>query len=196
LNQEIVMSQQASAAKSTASTAAAGDKKFFDLHTRGIGYLNRTRWVTIKGKGGRRADTFLCCSVNALHGDADNPDNTLFDCRVSGTDAQQIVQAVMPAVEAKKKVLVGFAIGDIFAHVYERKVKTKGADNQWRETGEMETASLIKGRLIQIGYVKIDDEVVYRIDDGVVYSTLPLAQGADRGSSDAQRRDGTNDIPY
>lgn len=187
------MSQQASASK---SNGAAGDKKFFDLHTRGLGYLNRTRWVNIKGKGGRRADTFLCCSINALHGDADSPDSSLFDCRVSGTDAQQIVQVLMPAIDAKKKVLIGFTIGDIFAHVYERKVKEKGADNKWRETGATETASLIKGRLIQIGYVKIDTEVVYRIDDGLVYTTLPLAQGDDQGSAGEQRRDGTDDIPY
>ena len=181
---------------STQSNAAAGDKKYFDLHTRGLGYLNRTRWAEVKGKGGRRSESFLCCSLNALHGEIDSPDNTLFDCRVSGSDAQQIVQALMPCVDAKKKILVGFTIGDIYAHLYERKVRTKGADNKWRETGEKEMASLIKGRLIQIGYVKIDDEVVYRNDGGVVTTSLPLAQGDGQASAGEQRRNGTDDIPY
>jgi hypothetical protein len=176
------MNQDTSVSKSNPpSTAAQGEKKFFDLHTRGIGYLNRTRWVNTKGKGGRRGDTFLACSVNALHGDVEDPNSTLFDCRVSGTDAQAIVQAVMPAVDAKKKVIVGFVIGDIYAHIYERKVKVQEGDS-WRETGETETAALVKGRLLQLTYVKIDADVVYRIEDGVVHTTLPLESSDDEGS--------------
>jgi hypothetical protein len=180
------MSQQ----KSSSSSNAQGEKKFFDLHTRGIGYLNRTRWVNTKGKGGRRGESFLACSINALHGASDDPNTTLFDCRVSGSDAQQIVQAVMPDVEANKKVIVGFTIGDIYAHVYERKIKKQGADNKYYETGEMETASLIKGRLLQITYVKVEDEVVYRINaDGVIETTLELATA---NEGDSEGRTGTN----
>lgn len=187
------MSQQNAASTSNTSNAAPGEKKFFDLHTRGIGYLNRTRWVNTKGKGGRRGDTFLACGINALHGDVEDPNTTLFDCRVSGNDAQQIIQAVMPSVAADKKVIVGFAIGDIYAHVYERKVKTKDDKGQWRETGATETASLIKGRLLQITYVKVDSEVVYRVDsDGVIFTSLTLSQPAeDQGSEPQQYRDGT-----
>lgn len=182
------MSQQTSTNSNANGTPAQG-KRFFDLHTRGIGYLNRTRLVNTKGKGGRRGESFLACSINALHGDADDPNTSLFDCRVSGNDAQRIVQAVMPDVEAKKKVVVGFTIGDIYAHVYERKVKKLEADGKWRETGATETACLIKGRLLQITYVKIDDEVVFRVDaDGVVTTTLDLSDAGDG----QQRRDGTN----
>ncbi len=178
------MSQQSSTNPSNATSAQG--KQFFDLHTRGLGYLNRTRQVNTKGKGGRRGEAFLACSINALHGDRADPNTSLFDCRVSGNDAQRIVQAVMPDVEAKKKVIVGFTIGDIYAHVYERKVRTQGADGKWLDTGETEIASLIKGRLLQITYVKIDDDVVYRVDaDGVVTTTLDLSDGD-------QRRDGTN----
>ena len=101
------MSQQSS---TNPSNTPAQGKQFFDLHTRGIGYLNRTRWVTTKGKGGRRGEPFLACSINALHGDVEDPNTSLFDCRVSGNDAQRIVQAVMPDVEAKKKVIVGFTL--------------------------------------------------------------------------------------
>ena len=177
------MSQQSS---TNSSNAPAQGKQYYDLHTRGLGYLNRTRMVNTKGKGGRRGEPFLACSINALHGDREDPNTSLFDCRVSGNDAQRIVQAVTPDVEAKKKVTVGFTIGDIYAHVYERKVKKQDADGKWRETGETEIASLIKGRLLQITYVKIDNDEVYRVDsDGVVTTTLDLSDGD-------QRRDGTN----
>lgn len=183
------MSQQSSTNPSNTNATPAQGKQFFDLHTRGIGYLNRTRLVNTKAKGGRRGDTFLACSINALHGDVGDPNTSLFDCRVSGNDAQRIVQAVMPDVESKKKVIVGFTIGDIYAHVYERKVRTRDADNSWRETGATETTSLIKGRLLQITYVKIDDDVVFRVDsDGAVTTTLDLSDAGDG----EQARDGTN----
>lgn len=169
------MRNQQSASQSTSNDAHGS--KFFDLHTRGLGYLNRIRVVTTKGRGGRRGDAFLACAVNALHGDAEDPNTSLFDCRVSGKDAQGIVQALMPEVEAHKKVLIAFTIGDTYAHAYERKAKVRDAKNQWRETGEMETAALIKGRLLQITYVKVDNEVVYRIDkDGLVDTSLNLSQ--------------------
>ncbi len=70
------MNQQQAAAQSTSNTAQ-GQKKFFDLHTRGLGYLNRVRMVTTKGKGGRRGDSFLACAVNALHGDSEDPNPSL-----------------------------------------------------------------------------------------------------------------------
>ena len=178
------MNQSQSASQSTSNNAQA-QKKFFDLHTRGIGYLNRVRLVTTKGKGGRRGESFLACAVNALHGDSEDPSTTLFDCRVSGKDAQDIVHALMPAVQDNKKVIIGFAIGDIYAHVYERKSKIRDANNQWKETGETETTALIKGRLLQITYVKIDGEIVYSIDqDGMIHTTLMLPQTADDQGSD------------
>ena len=169
--------QQRNSASSDASNG------YFDLHTRGIGYLNRTRWVDTKGKGGRRGTPFLACSINALHGDAKDPNTSLFDCRVSGSDAQEIIQAVMPSVEKKEKVIVGFVIGDIYAHTYERKVRENG-----KETGAVEAACLIKGRLLQITYAKVGDEVVYHKDkEGVVTTSLDLA-----GSDDSDRT-GTHD---
>jgi hypothetical protein len=178
------MSQQQSASQST-SNDAQGEKKFFDLHTRGIGYLNRVRMVTTKGKGGRRGDSFLACAVNALHGDSEDPNTSLFDCRVSGKEAQDIVQALLPEVTANKKVIIAFCIGDTYAHTYERKVKVRDANNQWKETGETETTALIKGRLLQITYAKVDGEVVYRIDeDGLVQTSLKLPESTEDQSSD------------
>jgi hypothetical protein len=176
---------------SNQQTNASASNDYFDLHTRGIGYLNRTRWVDIKGKGGRRSEPFMACSINALHGEASDPNTSLFDCRVSGADAQEIIQVLMPLVAAKdkdgrnsNKVIVGFVIGDTYAHLYERKVRDNG-----RETGESEMACLIKGRLLQITYVKVNDEVVYHKDkEGNVTTSLDLGV-----SDDEPRRTGTHD---
>ncbi|EML6089314.1 DUF3577 domain-containing protein, partial [Pseudomonas aeruginosa] len=44
----------------------AQEAKYFDLHTTGIGYLNRIREVPI-----RRGEPFLAATVAALHGAAD-----------------------------------------------------------------------------------------------------------------------------
>lgn len=163
--------------------------EYFDLHTRGIGYLNRARWVDVKGKGGRRGEPFLACSINALHGAVSDPNTSLYDCRVSGADAQEIVQVLTPLVMAKdkdgrsgNKVIVGFVIGDTYAHLYERKVRENG-----RDTGTTEMACLIKGRLLQITYVKVNDEVVYHKDkEGNITTSLAL------GASDEPRRTGTH----
>jgi len=170
--------------------SASVANEYFDLHTRGIGYLNRTRWVETKGKGGRRSEPYLACSINALHGAVSDPNTSLFDCRVSGADAQEIVEVLSPLVLAKdqngrnsNKVIVGFVIGDTYAHLYERKVRENG-----RDTGTTEMACLIKGRLLQITYVKVNDEVVYHKDkEGNI--TTSLALGA---SNDEPRRTGTH----
>ena len=77
--------------------------KYFDLHTTGIGYLNRVREVKPQ-----RTQPFLAVDIFALHGSADNVEYNRFDCRVSGKEAQEVIRSLMPAVEADRKVLVGF----------------------------------------------------------------------------------------
>lgn len=42
--------------------------QFFNLHTRGIGYLNRVREVTAK-----KGNPFMACTIAALRGDTDSP---------------------------------------------------------------------------------------------------------------------------
>src|SRR3546814_20695915 len=50
----------------TMNPASSNTKSYFDLHTSGIGYLQRVRMVPVRG--GRRAESFLACSVAALVG--------------------------------------------------------------------------------------------------------------------------------
>ena len=147
----------------------------FNLHVSGIGYLNRVRWVQPK-QAGRKAQPFLACSVSALRGNAESPDYTYLDLRVSGQEAAELVEKCMEDVDQNRKVVISFKVGDIYPHMYERDVKVDG-----RKTGEKEMACLIKGRLLLINTITIDGERVYtRQTEDDVPSTEP---GADPDAS-------------
>ena len=119
--------------------------KYFDLHTTGIGYLNRVREVKPE-----RGQPFLAVDISALHGSADNVEYTRFDCRVSGQTAQEIVRQLKPAIEDGRTVLVGFKIGDLYAETFTY------------ERGERDgqTGISLKARLLRIGWAKVDGEPV------------------------------------
>lgn len=129
---------------------------YFDLHTKGCGYMNRIRWVAPKGNG-RKAEKFLACAINALHGKIDDPQYSYMDLRVSGEDAINLVSDLLQDSEANRKIFVAFTVGDIYAHTYWRDIKDQG-----RKTGEQEPAAVIKGRLLLITHIAIDDVVIYQ----------------------------------
>lgn len=114
--------------------------KFFDLHTTGLGYLNRIRIVKPK-----KGDSFLACSISALRGDSQDPETSKFDLRISGAHAQACVEFLKNSVDADQKVLVGFKIGDIYPEMFEVS-----------KDGEKQIKMIIKGRLLQIVWAKID----------------------------------------
>lgn len=135
--------------------AQPGQREYFNLHTSGIGYLNRIRWVSVKGRG-RSSEPFLACSIGALRGPGNGVEYTSFDVRVNGEEAISIIDGLKDTVNSGAKVIVSFRIGDIYPHLYERQVKVDG-----RPTGEFETACLIKGRLLLINSVSVNGEKVY-----------------------------------
>lgn len=122
------------------------EAKYFDLHTTGIGYLNRIREVPI-----RRGEPFLAVTVAALHGAADSVEYSYIDCKVVGAQAEKLVRRCKEAVEAEKKVLISFRIGDIWADpfTYEKGEK-KG-----------QSGASLKGRLLFISWIKVDGTTVY-----------------------------------
>ena len=73
--------------------------KYFDLHTTGIGYLNRVRQVTPE-----EGTPFLAVTIAAIHGSAANVQHTYFECGVYGEQAQDTVRELKPAVEGESKV--------------------------------------------------------------------------------------------
>jgi Protein of unknown function (DUF3577) len=120
---------------------------YFDLHTQGLGYLHRAREITPK-----RGQPFLAVEISALHGAEDAVQYTRFDTRVSGREAQAIVRELMPAIEAEKRVLVGFKLGDLYAEPFEYQ---KG-----EKQGQMGVR--LKARLLSIHWAKIDGEYAVR----------------------------------
>jgi len=121
-------------------------KQYFDLHTTGIGYLNRIREVTPK-----EGNPFLSVTIAALRGSVDNAQYTHFECRVSGKQAQEIVRKLKPAVEGNLKVLIGFTLSDLFAESFTFKNGDKAG----------ETGISLKAQLLRIAWAKADGQPFY-----------------------------------
>ena len=116
-------------------------EKYFDLHTTGIGYLNRVREVAP-----REGSPFLSVTVAALRGNAEDTQYTYFECRVSGRQARQIVRSLQPAIEGELKVLAGFKLSDLYAQPFTYKNGEKAG----------ETGVRLKARLLRLMWVKVD----------------------------------------
>ncbi len=117
---------------------------YFDLHSTGVGYLNRVRLVEPD-----RAKPFLAVDISALHGSIDNVEYTRFDCRVSGSAAKDAIMALKDVIEDKDtKVLVGFKLGDLYAESFTYKRGEKAG----------QTGISLKARLLQIHWAKVNGE--------------------------------------
>jgi len=123
------------------------DTKYFDLYTTGIGYLNRVREVTPK-----EGSPFWSVTVAALRGSVDDVQYTYFECRVSGQQAQKLVQQLKPAVEGKLKVLVGFTLSDLYGEPFFYKTGDRAG----------ETGVSLKARLLRVGWAKVDGQPFYK----------------------------------
>jgi len=123
--------------------------KYFDLHTSGIGYLNRIREVPV-----RRGHAFMACDISALHGAEDDVQYTRFDCKVAGEEAERLVRRSWEAVNAGKKVLVAFRIGDLWLDpfLYEKGDKAG------------QPGASLKGRLLHLAWINVDGERVYQAE--------------------------------
>lgn len=125
------------------------EKSYFDLHITGLGYLNRIREVQPK-----KGDSFLACDIAALSGASDDVSYTRFDVRVSGSDAQHLVRRCAEAVEAERKVMIGFKLGDLYADTF---TYSKG-----KRAGE--TGVSLKARLLFVSWIKVDGVMKYKAE--------------------------------
>lgn len=123
------------------------EETYFNLTASGLGYVNRIREVAPK-----KGEPFLCCDIAALRGAASDVEHTWFDCRVSGKEAQKLVRRCINACEQKRKVLIQFRIGDLYAETF---TYSKG-----ERAGQ--TGVSLKAHLLHIGLIKIDGEEVFR----------------------------------
>jgi hypothetical protein len=117
--------------------------KYFDLHTKGIGYISRIREVSPK-----EGTPFLSITLAALRGSVENAQYTHFECHVSGKHAQTIVRELKTAVEGKLKVLIGFILSDLYGESFVFKNGDKAG----------ETGISLKARLLRVPWVKIDGQ--------------------------------------
>ncbi|MCX8967323.1 DUF3577 domain-containing protein [Erwinia psidii] len=120
---------------------------YFDLHTRGIGYVNRLRTVTPK-----KGRPFQACTIAALRGTTDSPEYTWIDVRVYHEKAVELLESCQDALGNNQKVLIAFNIGDIYPECF---TYEKGDKKGQCGCG-------LKGRLIKITLIKIDGHEVYR----------------------------------
>ena len=148
------------------------EKSYFDLHITGLGYLSRIREVKPK-----KGDAFLACDIAALNGPSDDVSYVRFDTRVSGSAAQHLVRRCIDAVEAEKKVMIGFRLGDLWTDTF---TYSKG-----KRAGEQGVS--LKARLLFVRWIKVDGRLVYKAEpkptetDGrgtevTLASDLPAAQ--------------------
>ncbi|PUA46354.1 hypothetical protein C5U62_13020 [Pseudomonas protegens] len=150
------------------------ETKYFDLHTTGIGYFNRVREVKPRGKG----KPFMAVAIAALHGASDAVEYSYIDCNVVGTEAEKLVRRCQQAVEADKKVLVSFRIGDIRADAF---TYEKG-DKQGQP------GASLKGRLFFIGWIKVDGETVYEAKPKEAVESQDAPQGETDTSTESSEQ--------
>lgn len=120
--------------------------KYFDLHITGIGYLNRFRQVKPK-----QGQSFYSCTIAALRGNTDNTLYTYLDVRIVNEDALNVLLNCMDETDKDSKVLAGFKIGDIYPETFTYQSGTK----------QGQTGVMLKGRLIKLNWLKINNELVY-----------------------------------
>lgn len=124
----------------------SNETKYFDLHTTGIGYLNRIREVKPK-----KGSPFMAVTVAALKGKTDDVEYQYIDCNVVGAEAEKLIRRCQEAVDADKKVLASFRIGDIWPDIF---THTKGD-----KAGQPGVS--LKGRLLFISWIKVDGVTAY-----------------------------------
>jgi hypothetical protein len=119
------------------------NSKYFDLHTTGIGYLNRVREVTPK-----EGSPFLAVTIAAIHGSVANVQHTYFECGVYGEEAQRIVRELKAAVEDESKVLIGFTLSNLKADAF--------TFQQGDKAGQ--PGVNLKARLIKVAWAKVNGQ--------------------------------------
>lgn len=122
-------------------STTSNEKSYFDLHTSGIGYIQRAREVPVRG--GRRAQPFLACTIAALVGPARAPSYRYFDVKVSGSEAKALVEHYIGVDDPKQRPLVRFRLGDLWGDAY---IRDKG--EQKGQAAASLKARLLKAELI------------------------------------------------
>ena len=89
------------------------EKRYYDLYTRGIGFLNSVR--DIEPENGL---PFLSVQISAMRGELSKMHRTRFTCSVAGEQTIDFVRALETEVNAGKRVVVGFRLSDVHPQLF------------------------------------------------------------------------------
>lgn len=121
-----------------------------DLHTTGLGYLNRARTVTPEN-----GEPYESVSISGLRGKKKKPKYTYYDTTVVGGEALEFITAHKSAINDRdQKLLVRFRISD------EEPTSYMGGENK------TDRRHVIKGRLIRIFWAELNGEVILQSTEG------------------------------
>ena len=160
---------------STQTNAQTAQPKAYNLHTVGMGFVNRLRFVKPEGKG----KGYWCVSIGALYGVEDEngrSESSLFDLRVVGKLAIQSMQTLQAAFNEGKKIFVEFKAGDTRSEHYQYKNGERAG--QW--------GSCIKGTLLQLRKAWVNGELVIDTSQQPDLEEVPADEPTDNASGAEQ----------
>lgn len=170
-----------------AAQAQQSQSAFFDLHTSGIGYMNRLRTVTPDKTKGQKFKPFVAVSISAIVGETDDVKYVNYDVNIKGEQALEALEVLKPFLvdengqSLDNKVLVGFRIGDAIPEIYHAKK---------RGTDEMESRVSLKGRLLKLTSAKVNGQVIdlpkTKHDEAKAAEAQADATGGNTGGADEQ----------
>lgn len=163
---------------STQTNAQTAQPKAYNLHTTGMGFVNRLRFVNPeKGKG--KSKGYWSVSIGALYGVEDENgrcESSLYDLNVVGKVAKDSVQTLQAAFNEGKKIFVEFKAGDTRSEHYQYKNGERAG--QW--------GSCIKGTLLQLRKAWVNGELVIDTSQQPDLEEVPADEPTDNASSAEQ----------
>jgi len=171
----------------TTTTSDSNQKSYFDIHTKGIGYIQRVRDVPVKG-----GQPFLACTIAALVGPVKSASLRYFDVRVAGADAKQLVRTYLGVDDRKSRPLVRFNLGDLWVDPFLR----IGGEHKGEAAASLK-ARLLKAELIdraELAQIELLELVTW----GIGYLNQPketMSDGAPALSCSIAALTGRTDIP-
>lgn len=155
----------------------------FDLHTTGVGYLNRAREV--KPQSGKKFKPFWSVGISALHGNINDVEYSRIDTIIVGSDACELIKQYKQDINQQdSRVICGFKIGDIYAEPF---INNKG-----------ESRAVIKGRLLYIAWIKVNGDMVYKAEKPQTESpeANPQQQEPAAKNEDAKQNETSVECPF
>lgn len=151
--------------------------KYFDLHTQGVGYINRFREIQPKSK---KSQSFCAVTIAFLRGSSDDVEYTYVDTIIRNKEVCELLKANQDAInDESKKVLGVVTVGDIYPDTF--------------TTGEGKVLPTIKGRLIGMKQLTVNGEVVFKKEPSKANDDQPVEQDGNQEAAPQAQAEENND---